>query len=95
MEVRDIFALRKAGKVEDAYELIREKYKTYHGRHTSLCMFWCASDVLQLRLEEGRIDEAKLILRSLERMLPNMPDEDVIGNQMIKLRKLVETSEEK
>ena len=89
MEVREIFALRKAGKIEEAYELIREKYKTYHGRHTSLCMFWCASDVLQLRIEEGRIDEAKQILAALERMLPNLPDEAVIGNQMSKLRQLM------
>ena len=27
MEVRDIFALRKAGRIEEAYDLIREKYK--------------------------------------------------------------------
>lgn len=90
MEVRDIFRLRKEGKIEEAYDLIREKYKTYHGHYTSLCMFWCASDVLQLRLEEGRIDEAKQILAALERMLPNLPNDGVFGGQMIKLRKLIE-----
>jgi len=89
MEVRDIFAMRKDGRVEEAYELIREKYKTYHGHYTTLCMFWCASDVLQLRVEQGRMDEAQKILLALERMLPNMRDEDVIGNQMSKLRKLI------
>ncbi len=89
MEVRDIFALRKAGKIEEAYNLIREKYKTYHGHYTSLCMFWCASDVLQLRLEEGRFDEARQIFLALEHMLPNLPDDDVIGIQMNKLRQLV------
>ena len=90
MEVRDIFQLRKEGRIEEAYDLIREKYKTYHGHYTSLCMFWCASDVLQLRVEQGRIDEAKKILQALERMLPSLPDEDVIGNQMIKLRDLIQ-----
>lgn len=89
MEVRDIFRLRKEGKIEEAYDLIREKYKTYHGHYTTLCMFWCASDVLQLRVEEGRMDEAKQILAALERMLPHMPDEAVIGNQMAKLRNLI------
>ncbi len=93
MEVRDIFALRKAGKIEEAYDLIREKYKTYHGHYTSLCMFWCASDVLQLRVEEGRIDEARQILLALEHMLPNLPDEDVIGGQMNKLRNLIEEAD--
>lgn len=89
MEVRDIFAMRKDGRVEEAYDLIREKYKTYHGHYTTLCMFWCASDVLQLRVEQGRMDEAQKILLALERMLPNMRDDDVIGNQMTKLRKLI------
>ena len=93
MEVREIFALRKEGKVEEAYDLIREKYKTYHGHYTTLCMFWCASDVLQLRVEEGRLDEAKNILAALDRMLPHMRDEDVIGNQMMKLRNLIAEAE--
>lgn len=89
MEVRDIFALRANGHIEEAYDLIREKYKTYHGHYTSLCMFWCASDMLQLRVEEGRIDEAKQILAALERMLPHMQDDGVLGNQMVKLRTLI------
>ena len=93
MEVREIFALRKEGKVEEAYDLIREKYKTYHGHYTTLCMFWCASDVLQLRVEEGRLDEAKKILAALDRMLPRMRDDDVIGNQMMKLRNLIAEAE--
>jgi len=89
MEVREIFALRKAGHIEEAYDQIREKYKNYHGHYTSLCMFWCASDVAELRVEEGRMDEAKQILLALERMLPNLPDEDSIGNRMSYLRKLI------
>ena len=93
MEVREIFALRKEGKVEEAYELIREKYKTYHGHYTTLCMFWCASDVLQLRLEQDCLDEAKKIYMALERMLPQMQDDDVIGNQMSKLRRLIAEKE--
>ena len=93
MEVRDIFALRKEGRVEEAYDLIREKYKTYHGHYTTLCMFWCASDVLQLRVEEGRLGEARQILAALERMLPHMRDEAVIGSQMNKLRNIIAEAE--
>ena len=89
MEVREIFELRKQGHVEDAYNLIRERYKVHHGKYTTLCMFWCASDVLQLRVEEGRIEEAQKILLALERMLPSMPDDEVVGNQMQKLRTLL------
>ena len=92
MEVRDIFELRKNGRVEEAYELIRERYKVHKGHYTSLCMFWCASDVLEIRVKEGRLDEARNILFALERMLPNLPDEDSIGNRMSKLRKLINES---
>ena len=92
MEVRDIFELRKEGRVEEAYDLIRERYKIHKGHYTSLCMFWCASDVLEIRVKEGRLDEARNILLALERMLPNLPDEDSIGNRMNKLRKLINES---
>ena len=88
MEVRDIFALRKEGRIEEAYNLIRERYRNYHGYHTTLCMFWCASDMLQLYLERGNTDEALRILRALEHILPTMPDDEVIGKQMLRLRKM-------
>ena len=90
VEVREIFELRKQGHVEEAYNLIRERYKVHHGKYTTLCMFWCASDVLQLRVEEGRTEDAQKILLALERMLPSMPDDDVVGNQMQRLRALLQ-----
>lgn len=90
MDVKDIFELRKQGRVEEAYELIREKYRTYHGFHTTMCMFWCASDMVQLRVEEGHLDEAKQIYRAMERMLPTMTDpEGTNVKQMTKLKKLL------
>ena len=101
MEVRDIFELRR-GSDEDkvrAYDIIRARYKTYHGYHTTLCMFWCASDVMQIRLREAaeakrtedyatakvKIEEAEKIYAALKRMLPTMRDDDIIGDQMLKL----------
>lgn len=93
MEVRDIFALRKAGHIEEAYDLIRARYKVYHGHYTTLCMFWCASDMLQLHISKGEIDEAEKILRAMENMLPGMKDEDVIGNQMVKLRNMLKEAQ--
>lgn len=58
MNVKDIFALRKQGKIEEAYEAIRPIYREHKGRFTTLCMFWVASDVFKLRLEQKRIEEA-------------------------------------
>ena len=72
MNVRDIFALRKQGKVEEAYEAIRPIYKEHKGRFTTLCMFWTAADVFKLRLEQKRIEEAEKIYEALRRMLPHV-----------------------
>jgi hypothetical protein len=59
MTVKDIFELRKRGQVEAAYEAIRPIYAAHKGRYTTLCMFWVASDVFKLRVEQSRIEEAE------------------------------------
>ena len=59
MNVKEIFAMRKQGWIEEAYEAIRPIYREHKGRFTTLCMFWVASDVFKLRLEQKRIEEAE------------------------------------
>jgi hypothetical protein len=76
MEVKDIFELRKQGRVEEAYELIRPMYAVHKGKYTTLCMFWTASDILKKRAKEGRHDEAVKIFKALLRILPNIEDRD-------------------
>ena len=74
MTVKDVFELRKQGRVEEAYETIRPMYAVHQGHYTTICMFWCASDVLRLRIEQGRMDEALKIFQALVRLYPNMDD---------------------
>lgn len=74
MTVSDVFELRRQGKIEEAYEAIRPMYAVHKGRYTSLCMFWTASDIFILRLDQGRKDEAEKIYRALLRMLPNVQE---------------------
>ncbi len=76
MTVRDIFELRRQGKIEEAYEAIRPMYRVHKGYYTSLCMYHCAKDVFHLRLAEGRIDEATKIYQALERLVPFIDDRD-------------------
>ena len=52
MTVKDVFELRKQGKIEEAYEAIRPMYAVHQGKYTTLCMFWTASDILKKRIEE-------------------------------------------
>ena len=74
MTVKDVFDLRKQGRIEEAYEAIRPMYAQHKGRYTTLCMFWTAADVFKLRLEQGRTDEAEKIYRALLRLLPRVEE---------------------
>ena len=76
MTVKDVFELRKQGRIEEAYEAIRPMYAVHQGKYTTLCMFWTAHDILKLRLQAKRIDEAEKILKALMRVLPNIEDKD-------------------
>lgn len=72
MTVKEVFELRKQGRIEEAYDAIRPMYAVHRGRYTTLCMFWTAADVFKLRLDQKRYDEAEKILEALKRMLPNV-----------------------
>lgn len=76
MTVKDVFELRKQGRIEEAYDAIRPLYAKDKGPYTSLAMFYTASDILKSRVSEDRIDEAEKIFAALERMLPNVPDKE-------------------
>ena len=79
MTVKEIFELRKRGQVEAAYEAIRPIYAAHKGRYTTLCMFWVASDVFKLRVEQGRIEEAEKIYWALKRLVPLLEEYDRQG----------------
>lgn len=76
MTVREVFDLRKQGKIEEAYEAIRPMYAVHKGKYTTLCMFWTASDILKKRVREGRLDEAERIFEALLRILPHIEDKE-------------------
>ena len=80
MEVRDVFELRKQGRIEEAYEAIRPMYAVHQGHYTTIAMFWTASDMLKLRVSQNRLDEAAKIFKALCRLYPNLDDNDRRGN---------------
>ena len=91
MTVKDVFELRKQGRIEEAYDAIRPLYANDKGPYTSLAMFWTATDMLKKRLNEGRTEEAEKILAALQRMLPNVPDkEGMIERTFKKCQELLE-----
>ena len=84
MTVKEIFELRKEGRVEEAYNAILPMYKVHHGKYTSLAMFWCAVDMMNLLLgkavdqsEESlsALAQAEKIYKSLQRLAQKIYDE--------------------
>lgn len=75
MEVRDIFELRRQGRIEEAYEAIRPMYAVHKGKYTTLCMFWTANDILKKRLLEDKHEEAVKIFKALLRVASNITDD--------------------
>lgn len=76
MTVKEIFELRKQGRIEEAYEAIRPMYAVHKGKYTTLCMFWTASDMLKKKLQEEYADEASKIFSALLRLQPSIDDRD-------------------
>ena len=83
MTVKEIFDLRREGRIEEAYQAILPMYKIHHGKYTSLAMFWCAVDMMSLLLSRTigsdaaslqALSEAEKIYASLTRLLPKIYD---------------------
>lgn len=92
MTVKQIFEMRRAGRVEEAYDAILPLYRVHHGKYTTLAMFWCAVDKLNLLLTRvvgdddnsvNSLQEAERIMLSLERLYPTMRDEEQTGKQAL------------
>ena len=79
MEVRDVFELRKQGKIEEAYNAIRPMYAAHKGHYTTIAMFWIGVDVMRLRYQQRRLEEAYKIFQSLLRLYPTMDDKNLRG----------------
>ena len=92
MTVKDVFELRKEGRVEEAYNAILPMYKVHHGKYTSLAMFWCAVDMMKLLLSKAvdqseeslnALVEASKIYLSLQRLAPKIYDESGACQQTV------------
>lgn len=76
MTVKEIFSLRKQGHIEEAYEAIRPMYRVHPGHYTTICMYHCARDIFNLRLRQGRTEEARKIFLALQKLVLFLSDRD-------------------
>jgi len=75
MTIKEVFGLRNQGRKEEAYEAAKAIYATDKSPYASTAMFWTAVDILKMRVNEDKMDEAKKIYMALERLLLNVKDE--------------------
>lgn len=84
MTVKEVFELRREGRVEEAYHAILPMYRVHHGKYTTLAMFWCAADMMNLLLSRAvdsseesitALKDAEKIYLSLERLCPKLYDD--------------------
>lgn len=83
MEVRDVFAMRKEGKVEEAFQAISEIYAVHQGPHTNLCMFWCASDMFKLYAKQKDAQKARRMLGLMVKTYLTISDDDHLAARSI------------
>ena len=92
MTVKEVFELRREGRVEEAYNAILPMYRVHHGKYTSLAMFWCAVDMINLLLSRAvdrsesslsALAEAEKIYLSLQRLAPKIYDESGACQQTV------------
>ena len=74
MTVRDVLGLRNQGRKAEAYEAARTIYATDKSQFAATAMFWTAVDMLKVKVNEGKTDEAFKIYLALERLLNNVRD---------------------
>ena len=92
MTVKEVFELRREGKVEEAYRAILPMYRVHHGKYTTLAMFWCAADMMNLLLSRAvdsteisiaALKDAEKIYLSLERLCPKVQDDSGACHQTL------------
>lgn len=80
MSVKEVIALRKEGRLEEAYRMARTEWETNRDDpwlQTSL--FWTLRDKCCALCNEGKMQEAREHLEEMQTLLPSMKDENGIG----------------
>lgn len=81
--IQEIFEMRKAGKVVEAYNEALQMYHAHHGHYTTLCMFWTAVDMCVYCSERDDMRQAIAIYRALVRLYPSLQDVDGAAAKML------------
>lgn len=76
MTVKEVFELRKQGKVLEAWQAIQPLYAVHQGHYTTLAMFWTTNDMINYYIKNQQIVPAKKLLLQLTKIYPQIDDTD-------------------
>ena len=79
MTISDVFALRRQGRVEEAYDAARAIYGSDKSPQASAAMYLSALDMQRLLQNDGQTTEAGKIEKALERLLTLTPEHLLTG----------------
>lgn len=83
MSIKEVTALRKEGKLNEAYELAKKELYEDPNEWTTTSMFWVLRDMVSKKyIPANNIEKAKQCLNEMKELLPDMmPDDDCIGEK--------------
>lgn len=82
MSVREVSNLRKEGNLKEAYEMAYRELNKEPNEWTRMSMFWVLRDLaMKLYIPSQNIEKAQSCLHKMELLLPQMKDDDGIGEK--------------
>jgi len=81
MSVKEVTALRKEGKLQQAYNLALSDLQTDNNKWTKMSMFWVLRDMCEYDLSQGNRDHITERLSIMADLLPEMVDDSGAGKK--------------
>lgn len=80
MSVKEVTILRRAGKLEEAYDMARRDLNEEPNEWTRMSLFWVLRDIaMKIYVPTQNIEKARTCLNQMKNLLPNMLDDNGAG----------------
>jgi len=87
MSVKEVSALRKAGRIEEAYTMAVAEIEKSDNEWTKMSLFWVLREMCKNDIEKDNFEEAEEKLQKMQELLPEMHDENGVGKRAFNLLK--------
>lgn len=82
MSVKEVTNLRRAGKLEEAYDMARREFNEDSNEWTRMSLFWVLRDLAENKfIANQNMEQARLCLDQMKKLLPKMIDDNGTGER--------------